>query len=173
MLPIEMIGPLFMLGIGFLVIGLPIILVMIFRRGKQKREELKPKQEDIVKNYLSFARYSLYGSILSILFGLLHFYNYANKGSTISLYDAIQNAVLGIIFIVMAKLLQARNRLGILFFVLGATLSFIYPLVVGRGINWFALIFTPLIGSFFYRCWKAGIFEKEFPVQMEVVDKPN
>ncbi|MCL4261668.1 MAG: hypothetical protein KJ069_00565 [Anaerolineae bacterium] len=93
----------------------------------------------------SLYRLFLFGGLLSIVFGFIHISSGLTSDFTsIIIGDAIINILSGLLFLVAAWLLSQGKQATIIVVVLSILASIIYAFVVGRGVNFVAII----VGAF-------------------------
>jgi hypothetical protein len=94
------------------------------------------------------------GGILGLIFGGIHLSAYLQTQSGISLSDACLNAGLGLGCLIGAWLTSKGRILVAAVAGLYVLAALIYGLAVGRGVNYFALLFGAMLGFWIYTLWK-------------------
>jgi hypothetical protein len=113
-----------------------------------KKQALKSRQE-----LFSFL---LFGGIVLLVFGGVHFLSFIRSGESISLYDACFNGLAGAVSLFGAWRLSKGKSLVILVVLFYILAGMACAYLVGRGFNYFIMLFGVILLPWLYLLRKRG-----------------
>jgi hypothetical protein len=113
-------------------------------------------EKQALKSRKELFSFLLFGGIVLLVFGGVHFFSYLRTGAGISLSDAAFNGLAGVVSLCGAWLVSKGKFLVILVVLFYVLAGLAYAYLVGRGFNYFVILFGVILIPWMYLLRKNG-----------------
>lgn len=110
----------------------------------------------IVKSRKELLSFFSFGGIILSIFGAVQLISYIGSGSGISLSDACFNGLAGVLSLIGAWLVSKGKLIVILVVIFYILAGLMYAFAVGRGFNYFIILFAVILLPWIYYLKKNG-----------------